>query len=227
MVGWQPFQDRLAGSEVGQLIQKACKVIQSRIKSRKGRRAKDKTPAWGWKEAWAKKREQEIQSSCPTQRTATEKQKVLAAWRVRWQAQEAQRQNKPDYWDQIKRPPDPAVLQLHEGLQKAESTIVIHSRTGRIGLGHCLHKLRVPDYESSQCSCSEEAETLRHVLLDCPHEAERRLDLKKAQGGQLDYNRLLCTPKGARIASKWIIQSGRIPQFQPAGSLLYKGEEDE
>jgi hypothetical protein len=97
-------------------------------------------------------------------------------------------------------------------------------RTGRIGLRHCLHKLGVPDYESSQCSCSAGAETLRHVLLECPYEAERRLDLRKAQGGQLDYNRLLCSPKGARIASKWMIQSGRIPQFQLAGSLLYTGE---
>jgi hypothetical protein len=203
------------------------KAIQARIKSRKGRRAKNKIPAWGWKKAWAKEREQGIQSSCPTQRAATERQRVLAAWRDRWQAQEAQRQNKPDYWDQIKRQPDQAVLQLHKGLRKAESTIIIHGRTGRMGLRHCLHKLRVPDCESSQCSCSAEAETLRHVLLECPHKAERRLDLIKAQGGQLDYNRLLCTPRGARIASKWIIQPGRILQFQLAGSLLYRGEEDE
>jgi hypothetical protein len=138
---------------------------------------------------------------------------------------EAQRQS--NYWDQIKRPPDSAVLQLLKGLRKAESTILIQGRTGRIGLGHCLYKLKVPDYESSQCSYGAETETLRHVLLECPHEAERRLDLKRAQGGQLDYNRLLCTPKGARIASKWVIQSGRIPQFQLTRSLLYKGEEDE
>jgi hypothetical protein len=165
-----------------------------------------------------------MQGSYLTQ-TATEKQKVLVAWSNRWHAQEAQRQS--NYWDQIKRPPDSAVLQLHKGLRKADSTILIQGRTGEIGLGHCLHMLRVPDYEPSQCSCGIETEILRHVLLECPHEAERRLDLKEAQGGQLDYNRLPCTPKGARIASKWIIQSGRIPQFQLAGSLLYKGEEDE
>jgi hypothetical protein len=132
-----------------------------------------------------------------------------------------------DCWDQIRRPPDSAILELHRGLQKAESTIIIQGRTGRIDLGQCLHKLGVPDFESSQCNCGGGSEALRHVLLECPHEAERRLDLKKAQGGQLDYNRLLCTPKGERIASKWVIQSGRIPQFQLAGSLLYKGEEND
>jgi hypothetical protein len=177
---------------VGQLIERACKAIQTRIKGRKGRRAKDKTPAWGQKRAYAKKRTQEVQGSHPTQ-TATEKQKVLAAWRNRWRVQEAQRQS--NYWDQIKRPPDSPVLQLHMGLRKAESTMVIQGQTSQIGLRHCLHKLRVPDYESSQCSYGIETETLRHVLLECPHEIERRLDLRKGQGGQLDYNRLLCTPK--------------------------------
>jgi hypothetical protein len=91
------FQDRLAGSEVGQIIQKACKAIQTRIKNRKGRKAKDRTPAWGQGRAWAERRKQEIQSNCPTQQTATEKQKVLAAWKSRWLAQEAQRRGKPDY----------------------------------------------------------------------------------------------------------------------------------
>jgi hypothetical protein len=86
--------------------------------------------------------------------------------------QEAQRQGKLDYWDQIKRPPDPAVLQLHKGLWEAESTIIIQRRKGRIALRHCLHKLGVLDFELSQCSCSAETETLRHVLLECLHEAE-------------------------------------------------------
>jgi len=66
---------------------------------------------------------------------------------------------------------------------------------------------------------------VRYVLLECPHEAESRLDLKKAQGGQLEYNSLLCTLKGVGIESKWVIQSGRIRQFHLAGPLLYRGEE--
>jgi hypothetical protein len=58
-----------------------------------------------------------------------------------------------------------------------------------------------------------------------PQEAERREALREGQGGQLDFTSLLDTPKGAPIASRWIIRSGRLPQFQLAGALLYKGNE--
>jgi hypothetical protein len=46
--------------------------------------------------------------------------------------------------------------------------------------------------------------------------AEQSLE---AQGGQLDFARLLDTPKEAPLASKWMIRSGRILQFQLAGQL--------
>jgi hypothetical protein len=37
--GWlAAFQNRLANSEVGQLIQKACSTIQTRIRNRRGRK---------------------------------------------------------------------------------------------------------------------------------------------------------------------------------------------
>jgi hypothetical protein len=133
-----------------------------------------------------------------------------------------QRQSRQDYWDQIKRPPDPTILWLYENLYKAESAILVTLRTGRTRLGHFLYKARVPGYESGQCSCGTELETPRHVLLDCPHKAECHIDLREAQGGQLDFTSLLDTPKDAQLASRWMIQSGRIPQFQLAEQLFYK-----
>jgi hypothetical protein len=41
-----------------------------------------------------------------------------------------------------------------------------------------------------------------HVILDCPHEAERRIGHEEAQGGQLDFASRLDTPKGAKLASR-------------------------
>jgi hypothetical protein len=129
---------------------------------------------------WVERRAEAIQRNHPTRRLATEKQRVLAAWKSRWLAQESQRQSTPDYWNQIKRPPDPTILQLHKGLRKADSTILIHLRTGRIGLRHSLYKLGVPEYESGQCNCRTGLETPRHVLLECPYETEQRSALKEA-----------------------------------------------
>ena len=102
--------------------------------------------------------------------------------------------------------------------------MLIQLRIGRTGLRHFLNKVRVPGYESGQCECNIGLETPRHVLLHCPQESERREALKESQGGSLDLNRLLDTPKGAPVASKWMIRSGRIPQFQLAGTLLYRGD---
>jgi hypothetical protein len=117
--------------------------------------------------------------------------------------------------------PDSTILRLHKDLQKAESTMLVQLRTGRTGLRHFLSKARVPGYESEECSCGTGPETPRHILLHCPHETERRTALREALGSQLDLSRLLDTPRGAPVASKWMIRSGRILQFQLAGALLY------
>ena len=38
----------------------------------------------------------------------------------------------------------------------------------------------------------------------------------------MEFTSLFNTPKSAVVASKWMIRSGRILQFQLAGALLYK-----
>jgi len=82
----------------------------------------------------------------------------------------------------------------------------------------------VPGYESDQCRCGNGQETPKHILLDCLDEEERREFLRETQGRRLDFRELLDTDKGARVASRWVIKSGRIPQYQLASQLLYEGE---
>src|SRR5271167_3057945 len=98
--------------------------------------------------------------------------------------------------------------------------MLVQLRTGRTGLRHFLSKAQVPGYESEECSCGTSPETPRHILLHCPQEEERRIVLREALGGHLDLSRLLDTPRGAPVASKWMIRSSRISQFKLAGALL-------
>ena len=205
------FQARLAGSKVEQFIDNTCRQIQARIRNRRGRKAAQTKSVGERKREWIREREKQTQERQPGQ-AIPEKKRVLVAWKERWQARETalQEQGKEDVWDQIKRPPDPAILQLHTSLRKAESSVLIHLRTGRIGLCYFLRKVRVPGYESGQCRCGTGQETPRHVLLYCPDEEEHREFLRGAQGQHLDFRKLLDTVKGARAASRWMIKSGRI-----------------
>jgi len=100
--------------------------------------------------------------------------------------------------------------------------MLVQLRIGRTGLRHFLSEAQVLGYESEQCSCGNGLETPRHILLHYPHEAKRRKVLREALGDHLDLNRLLDTPRGALVTSKWMIQSGRILQFQLVRALLYE-----
>ena len=63
-----------------------------------------------------------------------------------------------------------------------------------------------------------------HLLIHCQNEETQthREELKKALGGRLDLRQLLDTPDGARAASRWVLHSGRLPQFSLARTLLYE-----
>jgi hypothetical protein len=121
----------------------------------------------------------------------------------------------------VLRPPDPKVLKLHSGLQKAESSTLIQFRTGCTGLAHFLHKTRVPGIDPGLCSCRGGLKTPRHVLIHCTQESERREELRRVGGGSLDFRRLLDTPEGAGVANRWVVRSGRLHQFSLARALLY------
>ncbi|PQE09053.1 reverse transcriptase protein [Rutstroemia sp. NJR-2017a BBW] len=75
-------------------------------------------------------------------------------------------------------------------------------RTGRTGLTYFLHKAKVPGWDSGICECKQILETPRHILLYCPRERERRTEF----GERADFVRLLDTPEGAGMASRWMIQ---------------------
>lgn len=60
------------------------------------------------------------------------------------------------------------------------------------------------------------------MLIHCSKEAERREELRGVGRGRLDFRKLLDTPAGARVASRWIVRSERLHQFSLARALLYE-----
>jgi hypothetical protein len=114
--------------------------------------------------------------------------------------------------------PSASRLKLHKHLKKAESSVLVQARTGRISLAHFLNKARVPGYETPACRCGLGDETAEHLLLHCQLETERR---QCRRGMRL--RDLVSEPRSTATAARWIIQSGRIGQFQLASKLLYGG----
>jgi hypothetical protein len=83
------FQKRLENSEVGRVIENSCNWIKARIRNRRRRKIPRNTIEK--RESWAREREDWFKQDQPTRQRFTEKQKVLAAWKNRWQEQEAKR----------------------------------------------------------------------------------------------------------------------------------------
>ena len=139
-------------------------------------------------------------------------------WLQKWeQSQRSQESRRPA---RAKKPPDKRVLPLHKGLHKAESSILVQARTGKIGLRAFLYHRRVSGFDSPWCDCGQGRETVRHILVFCPKEKERRKQLVMALGEPIDVDRMLDTPGKAGILARWLLRSGRLGMFQFANQLI-------
>jgi hypothetical protein len=116
-------------------------------------------------------------------------------------------------------PPNKAVLKLHSRLKKAESSILVQARTGRIGLPKFLYNCKVPSVLSAQCRYSAGEETPQYIALFGTDEAGRCQHLRICR--QLDRQQLIGTNSGAKRLIEWMIRSGRLGQFSLARRLLY------
>lgn len=212
------FQARFQASPAYETVQRACAEIRARLKSRK---AYSTRTLGQERAAWAKEFE--------TKQGDRSRKKLLEdIWRERWnrgaapQEGTSPRPGRYTVLELIRRPPGRTVLALHKNLRKAESSALVQFRTGRTGLAGFLHKVGVPNFPSPACKCSWREETPYHVLRDCPLEDGRRSKLRTICDGGIDVVRLLDTPEGASITARWIVQSGRLPQFNLAKAISYE-----
>jgi exonuclease III len=200
---------RTYSSQVGSFIKEQCRMISSRLRRRGPQRISPQVvPVIQEKLDWALIRERTLGTNS--------KKAILQEWHGIWYSR--QRRNR---WCSLASTEAPSTsrLKLHEQLKKAESSVLVQARTGRIGLAHFLCKARVPGYETPACRCGLGDETAEHLLLHCRLETERR---QWRRGTRLSD--LVSEPSRAATTAKWIIQSSRLGQFQLASRLLYSGE---
>ena len=56
-------------------------------------------------------------------------------------------------------------LRRHEGLTKAQSSLLSQARIGDIGLRDYLFKVKVPEVRTPYYECGEERETVEHLVV--------------------------------------------------------------
>jgi len=123
----------------------------------------------------------------------------------------------------------PKALKKHQGLRKHESSVLTQIRTGRIGLRAFLFQARVPDIVTPLCRCGNEPETPAHVILRCPELNEEREQLRSRTERPLRTHQDLAeateSPKTAGTIVRWLLATGRLPEFRLAIRLTRREEE--
>jgi len=226
------FQARMEHSGIAQKIRNVCSSIRTRILNlmRRQRRRTASYPQANTPGATRKLWVEEWTGQPLEQWDWQEKKLVLRDWEKRWHAENRKlgRIVRPGTDPGNLRvvpedtPPTKQVLQLHEGLRKAESALLTQARTGKIGLAKFLYGRRVPGFSTATCQCQVGQETPRHMALYCTYEADRRHYLHADK--RRTYTQMIGTNKGAKHFVRWMMFSGRLGQFALAKRLLFDSE---
>ena len=108
--------------------------------------------------------------------------------------------------------PTKKVLQLHKGLTKRESALLVQLRTEKIGLNDFLFNRNVPGISSSSCDCGERRQTVAHVLLRCKTHRNLRNRIFGSLSGRNNLRDILSKPQLATKAIKYMEQTQILGQ---------------
>ena len=152
---------------------------------------------------------------------------VELAWQARW---ERNRQGQQGPADRIADKDPPAllftnrVLERHEGLTKAQSSLLSQARIGDIGLRDYLFRVKVPEVYTPFCACGEGRETVEHLVVWCPYPPlQRPWDYREVRSRR-DLQTVLrgVGARSARLVRRilsWLMDSGRLPEYSLARRL--------
>jgi hypothetical protein len=129
----------------------------------------------------------------------------------------------PDLTDQV--------LKRHNGLTKAQSSLLTQARTGAIGLKDFLFRAHIPGITTPYCTYGSGRETVEHLVVWCPDPPKpktwmatgiySRRDLQWALRGK--------TLRARRVARKilsWLMDIGLLLEYSLARKLELESVED-
>lgn len=102
--------------------------------------------------------------------------------------------------------PSKHVLNLHRGINKAHSRLIVQMRTAKIGVRHLSHTSKVPGITDGKYECRMENQTVRHVTTQCRKHSQLRRDTwktleKREPCGPIEWTKMLNHPLYAQKAA--------------------------
>jgi ribonuclease HI len=131
------------------------------------------------------------------------------AWETRWKTEERGRTS-------FRYTPRPTkkVLQMHDGMSKRQSALLVQLRTEKIGLKDFLFTRRVPDATDANCPCQEGRQTVSHIMLRC----RKFQQLRRQELGDIperhNLRAILSERKAAAKAIKFMERTEILGQFR-------------
>ena len=112
-------------------------------------------------------------------------------------------------------------LEVHRGLGKAASGLIVQMRTEKIGLKKFLHSKKVPGFDSPECPCRRGLQSAKHLLVECRLHIQNtnRIwdeDRRKVAFGRISWEEMLTNPKFVKKAAQFMNSLGLIDQFRSA-----------
>lgn len=129
------------------------------------------------------------------------------AWRTNWETETRGRTS-----FRLTPKPTKKVLELHEGLSKRQSALLVQMRTEKIGLQDFLFNRRVPGITNANCPCREGRQTVSHILLRCRRFRQLRRQEFGTLPGRHNLRVILNKRKAAAKAIRFIEQTEILGQ---------------
>ena len=136
-------------------------------------------------------------------------------WEDQWE--EKKRRSYPG-WQTFCQKPHKNNLKLYKELQKAEASLLLQIRTGRIGLASFLFRAGVPDFPTPLCVCGQAEETAKHITSSCSLYSRQR---QQVFFNPQDFTTIISNSELLQKFLYWFMSLKRLNQFNLAFKLHY------
>ena len=125
-------------------------------------------------------------------------------WEDQWK--EKKRRSYPG-WQTFCQKPHKNNLKLYKELQKAEASLLLQIRTGRIGLASFLFRAGAPDFPTPLCVCGQAEEIAKHITSSCSLYSRQR---QQVSFNPQDFTTIISNPELLQKFLYWFMSLKRL-----------------